>query len=439
MKKLLAVLLMVALLAGCGVGTSEETSATNDPASSDSLSATETGSESGETTAPPQLPEMEILGTPGYGNNDCQSNNHYTITEASPDDSNMTAVLAVAGENQEPVFENRHLQVAFWTEYLNFMNTYGSYAAMVGMDPSLPLWAQEVDPGKTWEQYFLDFAVQGLQRNYALAKQAEADGITLSAEDQASLDAIVLPEGSFAEEYTAQGYSDADSYIQYYFGDGTNAKSYQEYYASYLLAATYYRAKQEELTASVSEEDVLAHYAENKETFEAQGKIQVNNVNVRHILIQPQGEQTEWTEESWAAAEAEAQAIYDQWQKDPTEDAFAALATEHTTDPGSAETGGLYEEVSPGQMVAEFNDWCFDPERKVGDHGIVKTTYGYHIMYYVGQTETRAWYDAAAEALVSEKLGEFMEACQKAYPLQVDFTLARIFDVITANAAEAVG
>ena len=39
-------------------------------------------------------------------------------------------------------------------------------------------------------------------------------------------------------------------------------------------------------------------------------------------------------------------------------------------------------------MVAEFNDWCFDSERKVGDHGIVKTTYGYHIMYFVGQSET---------------------------------------------------
>ncbi len=433
MKKLLAILLMVTLLAGCGSAPKTETLPSEEPTT---VAASENGS---EATTPPELPAMELLGTPGFGNNDVFAYNHYTVAEAAPTDSNMTAVLAVAGENQEPIFENRHLQVAYWTEYLNFMGTYGSYASMMGMDTTKPLWSQEIDEGKTWEQYFLEFAVEGLARNYALAQQAQADGIELRAEDQTALDDILLPVGSFASEYTAQGFSDADTYIQYYFGDGTDAKSYQEYYAMYLLAATCYQAKQEELTAALAEADVLAYYAENKETFEAQGKTQVNNINVRHILIQPEGEQSEWTDESWVAAEAAAQAIYDEWLKDPSEESFATFATDNTTDPGSKETGGLYEEVAPGDMVAEFNDWCFDPERQVGDHGIVKTSYGYHIMYFVGQTETRAWYDAAAEKLVSEKLQEFMDACQQTYPLSVDYTVIRIYDVATANAAEAVG
>ncbi len=427
MKKLLAIFMLLALLVGCGSGTTETTADTA-PTESES-----------DTAVSVELPAMEILGTPGYGKNDVKANNHYTVTSASPDDSDMTAVIAVAGENQEAIFENRHLQVAYWTEYLNFMGSYGSYASMMGMDTTLPLWAQEIDEGKTWEQYFLEFAVQGLARNYALAQQASVDGISLSAEDQASLDDILLPEGNFATEYTSQGFTDADSYIQYYFGDGTDAKSYQEYYTMYLLAATCYQAKQTELNAALTEKDILAYYAENKETFENQGKIQVNNINVRHILIQPEGEQDTWTDETWAAAEAQAQALYDQWLLDPTEESFATLATDNTMDPGSAETGGLYEEVAPGDMVTEFNDWCFDAERQVGDHGIVKTSYGYHIMYFVGQTETRAWYDAAAEELVYEKLEEFMAAAQQAYPISVDYTLIRIFDVATANAAEAEG
>lgn len=443
MKKLLAMLLLMALLTGCSMGTQTETQSTEAGTEGTTTSAsesTEAGSEgSSETTAPVELPEMEIQGTPGFGNNDVLSNNHYTVMEASPEDDHMTAVIAVAGEEQTPIYENRHLQVAYWTEYLNFMGTYGSYASMMGMDTAQPLWAQEIDEGKTWEQYFLDFAVQGLARNYALAQQAESIGLELSAEDQAALDDILLTEGSFADEYTSQGFSDADTYIQYYFGEGTDAKSYQEYYTTYLAAANCYQAKQTELTEALTEDEVLAYYGENKETFENQGKIQTNNVNVRHILIQPDGEEADWTEESWAAAEAAAQEIYDQWQKDPTEEAFAALATEKTMDPGSQETGGLYEEVAPGDMVTEFNDWCFDAERKAGDHGMVKTSYGYHIMYYVGQTETRAWYDAAAEQLVGEKLQEFMDACQQAYPLSVDYTLIRIYDVATANTAEAVG
>ncbi|MBR4308588.1 MAG: peptidylprolyl isomerase, partial [Oscillospiraceae bacterium] len=362
MKRLLVIFLLLTFLVGCSTGTTE-------PTTESTTAGTE---ETTETVATVTLPAMEILGNPGYGNNDVLALNHFTVTEAAPNDSDMTTVIAVAGENQDPIYENRHLQVAYWTEYLNFMGTYGSYASMMGMDTTQPLWAQEIDAGKTWEQYFLEFAVQGLARNYALAKYAEAQGITLSAEDQANLDDILLPEGSFAEEYTSQGYTDADSYIQYYFGNGTDALSYQEYYTTYLLAATCYQQKQAELTVSLSEEDVLAYYAENKETYENQGKIQANNINVRHILIQPEGEQDTWTDESWAAAEAQAQALYDQWLLDPSEDAFAALATDNTMDPGSAETGGLYEEVAPGDMVAEFNDWCFDAERQIGDSGIVK-------------------------------------------------------------------
>ena len=39
-------------------------------------------------------------------------------------------------------------------------------------------------------------------------------------------------------------------------------------------------------------------------------------------------------------------------------------------------------------MVTNFNDWCFDEARKSGDTGIVESTYGYHIMYFVGDSET---------------------------------------------------
>ena len=439
MKKYLAILLTLALMAGlfagCGVQTDDPTENT-----SESTEATSAPTEeSTDETVPLELPEMVLSGTPGYGMNDVFAYNHYTVETATPTDSNMTAVLAVAGENQSPIFENRHLQIAYWTEYLNFMGSYGSYASMMGMDTTKPLWAQEIDAGKTWEQYFLEFAIEGLGRNYAMAQYAAANNITLSQEDRDALDNILKPEGAFYDEYTAQGFADADTYIQYYFGEGTDAKSYQEYYDMYLLAATAYRAKQEEINASLAEDAILAYYEENKETFENQGKIQVNNINVRHILIQPEGEQSEWTDADWAAAEASAQAIYDEWLKEPTEEKFSALAIDKTMDPGSAETGGLYEEVAPGDMVTEFNDWCFDQSRQVGDHGIVKTSYGYHIMYFVGQTETRAWYDAAAEKLMYEQLQAFMDACQQEYPLSVDYTLVRLYDVATANAAEAVG
>lgn len=109
-------------------------------------------------------------------------------------------------------------------------------------------------------------------------------------------------------------------------------------------------------------------------------------VNVRHILVSLDNG-TEATEEEKAEARKEAEELLTQWkQGEATEDSFAALASEHTDDPGSQETGGLYENVYPGQMVSAFNNWCFDSHRQNGDTDIVETSYGYHVMYFVGQS-----------------------------------------------------
>ena len=116
--------------------------------------------------------------------------------------------------------------------------------------------------------------------------------------------------------------------------------------------------------------------------------------NVRHILVSFEGGTTDeygsttYTDEEKAAAKATAEEILSQWKAgEATEDSFAALATEKSSDTGSTANGGLYENVYPGQMVSAFQDWCYDSSRKAGDTGIVETTYGYHIMYFSGNSD----------------------------------------------------
>lgn len=140
-------------------------------------------------------------------------------------------------------------------------------------------------------------------------------------------------------------------------------------------------------------------------------------VNVRHILISTSDDVTA------EAAKAKIEEIKAQYEEDPTEDHFAELANDNSSDTGSNTNGGLYENVYPGQMVAEFNDWCFAEGRKTGDLGIVETTYGCHLIYFVGEGEysyrdylvvnklkaadAEAWYTAATEALTTDtKLGK---------------------------------
>ena len=50
-------------------------------------------------------------------------------------------------------------------------------------------------------------------------------------------------------------------------------------------------------------------------------------------------------------------------------------------------------------MVNSFSAWCFDSSRKAGDTAIVKSDFGYHIMYFVGTGKLTAWQYAAKTAL----------------------------------------
>ena len=105
-----------------------------------------------------------------------------------------------------------------------------------------------------------------------------------------------------------------------------------------------------------------------------------NTVAVRHILIQPSSTDDD---AAWKEAKEQIETIYAQWKKKPTEEYFSTLAKEKSSDPGSKDNGGLYDSVTPGQMVDTFDAWCFDKSRKPGDTDIVKTSYGYHLMYFV--------------------------------------------------------
>lgn len=121
-----------------------------------------------------------------------------------------------------------------------------------------------------------------------------------------------------------------------------------------------------------------------------------NTVNVRHILVEATGTD----EATLEAALAKAEGYKAEW--DGTEENFAELAGKYSADGGSSSNGGLYENVAKGQMVEEFNDWCFDPARKEGDCEIVKTSYGYHIMYFCSEAEEYYTY-TIEEAIVAER------------------------------------
>ena len=144
---------------------------------------------------------------------------------------------------------------------------------------------------------------------------------------------------------------------------------------------------------------------------------QYNTVDVRHILVQvgTSGEDGTSTDEDWTACEDAINEILADWEaSDMTEDTFASMAEEKSEDTGSASNGGLYEDVYKGQMVPEFNDWCFDESRKVGDYGVVKTDYGYHLIYFSGLGD-EYWKTLADSAKRSDDYNAWYEEASAAY------------------------
>lgn len=416
-KKMIALLLAACMLVGLltACGKSEPTT-------------TETPSETQE------IPTESAAGSdpmddPVSDGEDVTALSNYAVTEASPHDANMSAVVAVDADGN-PALTNSTLQFIYWLEFFNFMNYYGSYADYFGLDAYTPLAEQpSMTENRTWEQYFLEGATEDFAQQYALYRAAQDAGYTITEEEQAQLDDILDPNGSIVTGAAMSGFSSADEYMQNSFGPGVDLQDYYDYVKIYITANSYYNY----LLESFDEDEASAYYDEHAEDYLAQNIRKVNNVSVRHILIQPEGEQDaegNYSDDAWAAAEATAKEILEKWQVDPSEDNFAALANEYSSDGGSNTNGGLYEDFDTATMVAEFTDWSFDPARVHGDTGIVKTAYGYHIMYFVEQTETKLW-----KTTIAKELFDF-DAIYNAYPVTFYFSRIRVFDLVSMMAAQ---
>ncbi len=137
-----------------------------------------------------------------------------------------------------------------------------------------------------------------------------------------------------------------------------------------------------------------------------------NSINVRHCLIGFDAKDSaNVTDEEKKAAFKDAEALLKGLGDKFTEDDFAKMAKENSIDEGSASNGGLYENVRiSGNFVEEFEAWCFDPARKVGDTGIVETQHGYHIMYFSSNNKDDLdWKAAIKDEKANEELTAFQE------------------------------
>jgi len=379
-----------------------------------------------ETTEPTAVVEATV---PADGNpEDATCKGTYTVADdVAIGDQNV--VVARIGDAE---LTNGQLRIYYRSALSSFLNTeYGYMMAMYGLlDYTQPLDTQRCaqDETLTWQQFFVKYALENWRLTQALASEAEKAGVEMSEDEQAYLDGLA---DSLTELAESNGMSIEDM-LKADFGAGVSFEDFLDYQYLYMTGNPYYEMVTAEMEAT--DEELEAYFKENEETYSAAGvTMETRQVDVRHILVQvkggfadTQGNMTH-TDEEWAECEAAAQDILDQWLAgDMTEDSFAALANEKSEDPGSNTVGGLYEDVYQGQMVEPFEEWCFDESRQYGDTGLVKTTYGYHVMFYVGHD--LMWKQYAETDWFNAQISEFLDKIVESYPIDVTYgniTLAK--------------
>ncbi|NLB09795.1 MAG: hypothetical protein GX834_01810 [Clostridiaceae bacterium] len=149
--------------------------------------------------------------------------------------------------------------------------------------------------------------------------------------------------------------------------------------------------------------------------FENRSRQDVLPYTTRHILISSE----EGIETSDAKLKKKAEAVLEEYNTgEKTEDAFAELAKEYSAD-GNAQDGGLYEDISIGSFDEQYETWALDPQRQEGDIGLVKSQFGYHVIYYVGAEGEEAWKTDAATRILDQLVEEWREDLLSNTPVTV--------------------
>lgn len=338
----------------------------------------------------------------------------YTAEQEKVVDKADTVVATVGTAK----LDNALLQVFYVEEFEAFYSQYYSYISLLGLDLTKPLSEQTCyfDKAMTWEQFMLQAGIESWQRYVLLGNMADEAGYVLDAQLQQTLDK--LPQ-TLEEDAKKNNYESADALLKERYGENCSMAVYMEYVSLVFKANSFYAS-----AFDVTDDEIEAEFAAHEAEFAEKGITRTSALvsDVRHILISPEGGtkgedgKTTYSEQEWAACLAEAEKVLDEWKAgEATVDTFQELVTKYTDDTASKSTGGLYEGIAnDGSYMKEFQDWAIDTNRTPGETGLVKTDYGYHIMYFVeGEPEwiyySRKQIQDARFNELQEKMNERME------------------------------
>lgn len=310
--------------------------------------------------------------------------------------------------------DNRTFAIYYQNAYQSFVSQY-SDSLPFSTGSSLKKQYYNLDAGYSWEDYFIAEAYSTAALTERLVADAGRNGFSLDEEAQAALDATWETISLTAE----QNRMETEEYLQAMYGPSMTEETYREYLNDSALAQAY----SEFLYYGIqfTGEEIQRYYQANSSSYSDLTISEIPNVDVRHIMFLAADD----TQEAEEAAKTNAEDALRQCHSSgeaAVEEIFLNLVVEYSQDSGSNANGGLLENVAPGQLGGEFDQWCFDAAgHEYGDTAVVSSQYGYHVVYFVGYQDTYLWKETVLADMRSQALSEVVIALTQ----ELDCSLTR--------------
>lgn len=290
----------------------------------------------------------------------------------------------------------------------NYINTYGSLLAYMGLDTTQDFADQEYGDGLTWKDYFDQMAVQQMTQVYALIDDAQASGFTYDV--TAGYEERAL---SYEQAAETAGIS-VSEYYKSAFGQYATVNNIAPFIENDLLATAYYNDLLDANTPSA--EEIQAYYEDNVLSYD--------KVDCRSFIFTADIEE-EASDEDIAKAmdeiEKKANAFMEA-RKNGSD--FEELCIENASEDAKADYEdeeteySLSEGWSYAYTPSAIRDWLYDDARKEGDIEVIESesTNQYYVVEFVSRYYDAETSDPAiSELLSSERTTEYISGLMENY------------------------
>ncbi len=357
--------------------------------------------------------------------NSLLGNASYSVSDKKAVNKRSDVIATMGGKE----LTNGQLQVYYWMQIIEEMENNYYQLYLNGFDISKPLDEQQSsEENTTWQQYFLQSALDTWQSNQVFAILAEENGFQIDEQIQQYLEEL---PASMEETAKEQGFESADAMLQQQLGAGCILEDYIRYTQIYWTGYMYFNSLYEQLQPT--DEEINIFFTENEELLKQYSitKDSGKYYSIRHLQINVTGGtkdeegKTVYSDEEWKTCQDAAQALLDQWLAgEKTEDSFAELVKANSQDTDTKDYGGSLAGFEKGDLKEaygeEFDNWCTDAQRITGDYVLMRSEKGYHVIFFVESEDI--WYSECRAAVISQQAQKIVKDAVEKYPAQFDYT-----------------